>query len=154
MAPSAHARPPATRTPLPATPPPLATPSSRQAASELTAAERAACPARAMACVNVGAKLAWLQHDGVLSYGPVPIATGRPGLETPRGTFTVLRKYVHHVSSYYGQPMPYSVFFTDYGIAFHEGPLDTSSHGCVHLTRTAAPKFYAALAYGDEVVVA
>lgn len=120
----------------------------------LAADVRSTCPATAVACVNVDAQVAWLQRDGELAYGPVPITTGMPGYETPRGTFWVLRKHVEHVSSIYGTPMPYSVFFTDYGIAFHQGSLREQSHGCVHLSWEAAEVFYGALDYGAEIVVA
>ena len=41
------------------------------------------------------------------------------------------------MSSIYDAPMPYSVFFNG-GIAFHQGSVRVTSHGCVHLTATAA----------------
>ena len=46
--------------------------------------------------------------------------------------------------------MPYSVFFNG-GDAFHEGSLAVSSHGCVHLIRSAAVRFYDTPHVGDEV---
>lgn len=48
--------------------------------------------------------------------------------------------------------MPYSVFFNG-GDAFHEGSLSVPSHGCVHLSQTAAAEFYADLQPGDVVQV-
>ena len=48
--------------------------------------------------------------------------------------------------------MPYSVFFNG-GIAFHEGSLYDLSHGCVHLSGSAAASFYSGLDVGDVVQV-
>jgi lipoprotein-anchoring transpeptidase ErfK/SrfK len=44
------------------------------------------------------------------------------------------------------------VFFNS-GIAFHEGSLSALSHGCVHLSTSAAQAFYDGLAVGDVVQV-
>ena len=97
--------------------------------------------------------LAWLQRDGALTYGPVRVALGRASQPTPHGTFLVAWKDQVHTSRRYGIAMPYSVFFAAGGIAFHEGPLDVPSHGCVHLTHAAAAAFFAALERGDRVEV-
>jgi lipoprotein-anchoring transpeptidase ErfK/SrfK len=50
-------------------------------------------------------------------------------------------------------PMPFSVFFADGGVAFHEGSLQTSSYGCVHLAHDDAVAFFNTLQVGDEVQV-
>lgn len=80
----------------------------------------------------------------------VPALGGKPGYETPTGVFTVDFHSKDHVSSIYDAPMPYSVFFHK-GSAFHEGSLTAPSHGCVHLDRDAAIKFYEFLRDGDQV---
>jgi lipoprotein-anchoring transpeptidase ErfK/SrfK len=49
--------------------------------------------------------------------------------------------------------MPYSVFFTTSGIAFHEGSLTQQSHGCIHLSPEAAKAYYTTLQPGDVVEV-
>jgi lipoprotein-anchoring transpeptidase ErfK/SrfK len=49
--------------------------------------------------------------------------------------------------------MPYSVFFADGGVAFHQGRQDTPSAGCVKLTEDDAKAFFAYLQVGDEVQV-
>jgi hypothetical protein len=113
----------------------------------------APCPATAAACVDIDAKKAWLQDDDGVVRGPVSIQTGTPGHVTPVGSFQVAWKAAYTTSTIYGLPMPYSVFFASGGIAFHEGPLDVPSHGCVHLTHGDAQAFFAALQPGDEVVV-
>jgi lipoprotein-anchoring transpeptidase ErfK/SrfK len=83
----------------------------------------------------------------------VPITHGRPGWETPPGSFNVGWKDIDHRSREFDDaPMPYSVFFNG-GIAFHEGSLYDLSHGCIHLSGSAAATFYNGLAVGDLVQV-
>ena len=91
--------------------------------------------------------------DGAVTYGPVPITSGKPGHETPPGTFSVTFKDRDHVSREFNNaPMPYSVFFNG-GIAFHEGSLGDESSGCIHLSHAAAKTFFANLQPGETVVV-
>lgn len=111
------------------------------------------CPHRARACVDVKRSLAWLQSHGQPTYGPVRIATGTRHHPTPRGNFTVQWKARHWVSTEYGVPMPYSSFFAAGGIAFHQGPLHEHSHGCIHLSRSAARVFFHRLPVGARVHV-
>jgi lipoprotein-anchoring transpeptidase ErfK/SrfK len=110
------------------------------------------CLDTADACVDISARKAWLIQDGAVAYGPVPITTGRKGFRTPPGTFKVSFKSKDHVSTIYDAEMPYSVFFNG-GVAFHQGSLKVQSHGCVHLSRTAAQKFFGSLSRGDVVQV-
>lgn len=110
------------------------------------------CPPTARACIDVDDKAAWILTDGDVSYGPVPITTGRPGYETTRGTHHVIRHVRDDHSAPFDSPMPYSTYFTTNGIAFHEGPLDEPSHGCIHLGHNAATQFFEQLQVGDEVV--
>jgi hypothetical protein len=49
--------------------------------------------------------------------------------------------------------MPYSVFFADGGIAFHEGRQDTYSGGCVKLTHDDAVAWFGYLQVGDQVQI-
>lgn len=44
------------------------------------------CPPTARACIDVDGKRAWMLDAGRVTYGPVPITTGKPGYETARGT--------------------------------------------------------------------
>lgn len=93
-------------------------------------------------------------NHGQVTYGPVRLGTGAAGQETPAGTHHVVYKDKHHVSTeFHNAPMPYSVFFTDNGIAFHEGDVDEESNGCVHLSHSAAVAFYDGLHPGDVVEV-
>jgi hypothetical protein len=78
-----------------------------------------------------------------------PVSTGRPGYDTPSGSFTAFRMEADHFSKEWDDaPMPHSIFFTPKGHAIH-GYLDTrhigspASHGCVRLTPENAAKLYA-----------
>lgn len=110
------------------------------------------CAPAARACVDVDGKRAWMVDDGVVTYGPVPVTTGKPGYETARGTHQILRHVRDDHSRIFDTPMPYSTYFTVGGMAFHEGRLDEPSHGCVHLGRQAAAHFFEQLRVGDEIV--
>ena len=111
------------------------------------------CGAGVDACIDLSANKSWLLADGKVTYGPVPITHGRPGWETPPGTFHVGWKDIDHLSSEFDNaPMPYSVFFNG-GIAFHQGSLSDPSHGCIHLSWAAAEAYYNALSVGDTVQV-
>lgn len=111
------------------------------------------CPAAASACVNLSADQAWLQSAGKITYGPVPITSGRDGHRTGTGMFSVFWRDKDHRSSIFNDaPMPNSVFF-DNGIAFHEGSLSDQSHGCIHLSWDASERFYDTLSVGNNVYV-
>lgn len=122
----------------------------------LTPRARRSCPAAASACVDLADHVTWLQADGRVTYGPVRMEPGPPGTAhaTPRGTF-----YVHwkagatYVSTIYGEPMPWAVFFAPGGVAFHGGSLTKPSHGCVHLDIGSARYYHDHLPAGAEVVV-
>jgi hypothetical protein len=109
------------------------------------------CAATVRACIDLAHNKAWLLRGGVVEYGPVPITSGKPGYRTPVGTFRVLSKERLHLSrAFDNAPMPYSVFFIP-GIAFHQGSLAVTSHGCIHLSKAAAIRFFGSLARGDVV---
>jgi len=116
------------------------------------ASPKVPCSTAVRACVRLSTNQAWLLRGGKVVAGPVPISHGRKGFATPPGTFRVSFKNEDHVSSIYDQEMPYSVFFNG-DIAFHQGSVRVKSHGCVHLTASAARQFFAALQTGDRVQV-
>jgi hypothetical protein len=122
----------------------------------LSRSARRSCAAAASACVDLSARLTWLQSDGSITYGPVRMEPGPPGTphKTPRGTFHVEWKAgADFVSTLYHDPMPYAVFFAPGGIAFHGGSLSRASHGCVHLDIGSARYYHDHLPVGAEVVV-
>jgi hypothetical protein len=69
-----------------------------------------------------------------------PVSTGRPGYDTPNGTFTAFRMDKDHRSEEWDNaPMPFSIFFTATGDAVHGTYEQRSlgravSHGCVRLS--------------------
>lgn len=114
----------------------------------------APCAYAASACVDLSSQQAWLMDNGQVTYGPTPITSGRPGEATPVGRHDVLWKDRDHLSREFNNaPMPYSVFFTTTGVAFHGGSLQDQSAGCVHLGDEAARTFFDRLAVGQEVQV-
>jgi hypothetical protein len=76
--------------------------------------------------------------DGTEKYN-WPVSTGRPGYETPSGTFKANRMDADHFSQEWDNaPMPHTIFFDMHGHAVH-GFFDVKhlglpvSHGCVRL---------------------
>jgi lipoprotein-anchoring transpeptidase ErfK/SrfK len=111
------------------------------------------CTATARACVNLDERLAWLIDAGRVVRGPVPIQHGDTADPTPKGTFEVQWKAEQYTSREYLTQMPYSVFFAQGGIAFHEGAQRTPSAGCVKLGHEDAKAWFAYLQVGDEVQI-
>jgi L,D-transpeptidase catalytic domain len=77
-----------------------------------------------------------------------PVSTGRPGYDTPNGTFRPNRMDAEHLSQEWDNaPMPHTIFFDLHGHAIH-GFRDTShigsaaSHGCVRLEADHAATLY------------
>lgn len=78
------------------------------------------------------------------------VSTGTKKRPTPRGTFRILEKALHHKSSSWPKPnggavMNYMQRLTKYGIAMHLGyvPNYPASHGCVRLENGFAQKMFA-----------
>jgi len=112
------------------------------------------CGRKVAACIDLSQQRAWLMDGkGHATYGGVPLTSGRPGYRTPVGVYRVTWKDIDHWSKQFNGPMPYSVFFTRSGIAFHEGSLSVPSHGCIHLSHAAAVKFFNRLKVGNVVAV-
>lgn len=140
--------------------PALAITPAQQAANTSPKVAGTPCTSAAAACVDVRKKQAWLIKGGKVVRGPVAIATGGKGEDTPTGdVFRVYRKDKNHTSAEFplknGQPapMPDSVFFEDGGIAFHAGAPSRASAGCVHLGPADALAFFNFLQIGDHVQV-
>lgn len=79
-----------------------------------------------------------------------PVSTGQRGkYETPYGEFRAFRMEEEHYSKEWDEaPMPYSIFFTQWGHAIHGsnaiGRLGSrASHGCVRLATKNAAKLFA-----------
>lgn len=110
------------------------------------------CPPQARACVDLDGGRSWLQDNGQVTYGAVPIGQGGPGYETPRAGFHVSRKVIDDVSYVFDMaPMPFAVYFTNVGHAFHEGDPAGDSHGCVRLAPGDAEVYFHTLQAGDLI---
>jgi hypothetical protein len=99
-----------------------------------------ASPARAniVIAIDKSAQQMQLSVDGSQRY-VWPVSTGRPGYDTPSGTFKVNRMDADHYSQEWDNaPMPHTMFFDMQGHAVH-GFFDVKhlglavSHGCVRL---------------------
>ncbi|MRH91495.1 L,D-transpeptidase family protein [Nocardia sp. SYP-A9097] len=112
----------------------------------------APCSDQARACLRLGTNEAWLMDNGKVVFGPTPISHGMPGFETPPGFFHVAFKRPFHWSTMHQAPMEYAIFFNG-DIAFHIGPVDKKSHGCIRMTPDGAKAFFNYLNTGDAVEV-
>ena len=110
------------------------------------------CASTVRACVRLSTNQAWLLRGGKVVSGPCPSATARGLRHAGPGPSGSRYKSQDHVSTIYDREMPYSVFFNG-GIAFHQGSVRQKSHGCVHLTASAARTFFSELSPGDRVQV-
>jgi lipoprotein-anchoring transpeptidase ErfK/SrfK len=84
------------------------------------------------------------------------ISSGKPGHETPTGTFTVSQKDVdHHSSIYDNASMPFYMRLTDGGVGLHAGfiPGYPASHGCVRLPFGMARELYQHTDSGTQVEI-
>lgn len=86
--------------------------------------------------------------DGATRY-TWPVSTGRPGYDTPSGTFKANRMDADHLSQEWDNaPMPHTIFFDLHGHAIH-GFFDVkhlgqpASHGCVRLAPANAATLFA-----------
>lgn len=111
------------------------------------------CTTTAQACVSLSRNRAWLIRAGEVYYGEASALGGRPDTPTPTGTFHVTWKDKDHHSKEFNAPMPNSVFFTNTGVAFHQGSLTERSAGCIHLSKKSSAVFFGNLQPGDEVQV-
>jgi lipoprotein-anchoring transpeptidase ErfK/SrfK len=112
-----------------------------------------ALPASALADVNIVISKSQQEMAVSIDGGPSyrwPVSTGRPGYNTPSGSFSAIRlERVYYSKKYDDAPMPNSVFFHG-GYAIH-GTLEERrlgnavSHGCVRLARANAAVLYAAV---------
>jgi len=112
-------------------------------ASLMAAALALPCASAAFANIDIAIDKSTQQMsvavDGAQRY-TWPVSTGRPGYDTPNGTFKVNRMDADHFSQEWDNaPMPHTMFFDLHGHAIH-GFFDVKhlglavSHGCVRLS--------------------
>lgn len=113
-----------------------------------------AAGSRITVVVSLPQQMAHVYADGV-RVARSTISSGKPGHETPTGTFPILEKRRKHFSNLYNNaPMPFMQRLTWDGIALHAGaiPGHPASHGCVRLPHAFAAKLFE-LTERDMVVV-
>lgn len=104
--------------------------------------------------------------EGETNLGSYKISSGRRGMETPTGNFSILSKTPRAYSKTYGLYMPYWMAFTTRGHGIHELPewpgglkegenhLGTPvSHGCVRLGVGPAKILYEWAEIGTPVLI-
>jgi len=108
-----------------------------------------------MIIVNLLGQRAYVYRDGE----PIAISTvstGRPGRETPTGTFAILEKErMHHSNIYDDAPMPFMQRLTWTGLTLHAGhlPGHPASHGCIRLPEKFAQQLFDLTETGETVVI-
>jgi hypothetical protein len=117
-------------------------------AAVLTLPLAAAAQASIRVVVDKSAQQMTVAVDGVTRY-VWPVSTGRPGYDTPNGSFKPNRMDADHLSQEWDNaPMPHAIFFDLHGHAIH-GFFDTKhlglpvSHGCVRIAPEHAALLYA-----------
>jgi hypothetical protein len=105
--------------------------------------------------VSIPLQVAYVYRCGTL-IGVSTVSTGKPGHETPTGSFEILQKRREHYSNKYeNAPMPFMQRLTWDGIAIHGGhiPGYPASHGCIRLPHAFAKALYGVTQMNQEVVV-
>ncbi len=125
---------------------------------------------------------AYFYKSGLL-VGVSQLSTGREGLNTPMGHFSIIQKDLNHVSTKYGDyvddggnvvaenvelgkdpkppgthfkgaPMPYFMRIVD-GVGLHAGYLPgyPASHGCIRMPEFMAENFFKSVSAGTPVTI-
>lgn len=104
--------------------------------------------------VNLTTQMAYVTQGDKL-VGVTSISSGRPGYETPEGSFTILGKEDNHHSKKYDADMHWTMWVNNDGVALHSGgtPGRPSSHGCVHLPEQFAQSLYRIVKTGTVVTI-
>jgi lipoprotein-anchoring transpeptidase ErfK/SrfK len=131
--------------------------------------------------ISIGEQRAYFYKSGQL-VGISQLSTGREGLKTPTGSFSIIQKDKDHVSSKYGDfvdasgtvvkpnvsvddpkppgshfkgsPMPYFMRIVD-GTGMHAGYLPgyPASHGCIRMPEFMAENFFRSVSTGTPVQI-
>jgi lipoprotein-anchoring transpeptidase ErfK/SrfK len=132
--------------------------------------------------ISLSEQRAYFYKAGLL-VGISQLSTGREGLNTPVGNFSIIQKDVNHVSTKYGDfvdssgavvkpnvsvddkkpsgahfkgaPMPYFMRIVD-GVGMHAGYLPgyPASHGCIRMPEFMAENFFKSVSTGTPVTIA
>jgi lipoprotein-anchoring transpeptidase ErfK/SrfK len=134
-------------------------PVSGQVASRLGKAAKNRCSAGSgvTVCVDLTSQTMWVVRGGAIVYGPTTIRTGRAGMATPAGRYSIGDKKKYTVSTEYKDtPLPYWQRFSGM-MGFHQTPSylydggSPGSHGCINLLRRDAIALYGLTKRGTPV---
>lgn len=103
-------------------------------------------PAGRRLCASLTRQVLWLTRDGVVRFIASRMRSGDPTLSnseaTVTGNYDIYWKHKDHVSSVFGSPMPYSMFFYG-GQAIHGSTFALpGSHGCINVTMDDARRLW------------
>jgi lipoprotein-anchoring transpeptidase ErfK/SrfK len=131
--------------------------------------------------ISITEQRAYFYKNGLL-VGISQLSTGREGLNTPAGHFSIIQKDKDHVSTKYGDfvddagnvvkpnvaisdpkppgshfkgaPMPYFMRIVD-GVGMHAGYLPgyPASHGCIRMPEFMAENFFKSVSSGTPVTI-
>src|SRR5919204_1233448 len=132
--------------------------------------------------ISLREQRAYFYKSGLL-VGVSQLSTGREGLNTPNGRFSIIQKDINHVSTKYGDyvdnwgnvvkenvelgkdpeppgthfkgaPMPYFMRIVD-GVGLHAGYLPgyPASHGCIRMPEFMAENFFRSVSPGTPVTI-
>jgi hypothetical protein len=92
---------------------------------------------------------------GGYEIGATAVLLGTDEHPTPLGTFPILLKKKHNISSIYDAPMPYTLRLTNDGISIHGSQVENgyASHGCIGTPEDFAAKLFAVAGIGDKVII-
>ena len=99
-------------------------------------------------------QLALVIKDGTVLRA-IHVSSGKPGYDTPTGSYTITRKYDRDWSVPYKVWLPWASYFVG-GYAFHEYPdvpTTAASHGCVRTPRYDIQWLFAQTPVGTPVTV-
>ena len=87
--------------------------------------------------------------------GAAAVLLGTDDHPTPLGTFPILLKKRHNISTIYGAEMPFTMRLTNDGVAIHGAPVEKgyASHGCIGTPNDFAEKLFAVAKVGDKVII-
>ncbi len=108
-------------------------------------------------CASLTRQSLWVTKDGTRTYTAARMRSGDPRLSnsatTATGNFEVYWKDKDHVSSVFGSPMPYSMFFHG-GQAIHGSTFSLpGSHGCINVTMDDARRLWNKAPVGTPVSI-
>lgn len=92
---------------------------------------------------------------GGYEIGATAVLLGFNEHPTPLGTYPIMAKERHNISSIYGASMPYTLRLTNDGVSIHSSKVVNgyASHGCIGTPDAFAAKLFSIAKPGDKVII-